>query len=98
MDIPTIGSSFFFDGVNWIVVGIGNTPFVHKANKGIFALINVDEMETVLIIIRKKKGKISVDPSIPSVKTSKKELLTMYGDVGTYALLEFDKFNNQDFK
>ena len=94
MHIPKIGGSFFFDGVNWIVVGIGNTPFVHRANKGVFALINVDVMETVLLIIRKKKGKIAVDPSIPSVKTNKKELLTMYGDVGTYALLEFDKYSN----
>ena len=94
MHIPKIGGSFFFDGVNWIVVGIGNTPFVYKAKKGVFALINVDEMETVLLIIRKKKGKISIDPSIPSVKTNKKELLTMYGDVGTYALLEFDKYSN----
>ncbi|MHA1468450.1 MAG: hypothetical protein ACTSP6_10305 [Promethearchaeota archaeon] len=51
-------------------------------------------METVLLIIRKKKGKITVDPSIPSVKTNKKELLTMYGDVGTYALLEYDKYSN----
>ena len=55
MQFPKIGSSIFFDGVNWIVVGIGNTPFDHKANKGIFALVNVDEMETVLLIIRKKK-------------------------------------------
>jgi len=94
MHIPKIGGSFFFDGVNWIVVGIGNTPFVYRANKGVFALINVDEMETVLLIIRKKKGKITVDPSIPSVKTNKKELLTMYGDVGTYALLEYDKYSN----
>lgn len=94
MHLPKIGSSIFFDGVNWIVVGIGNTSFEYRANKGIFALINVDEMETVLLIIRKKKGKISIDPSIPSVKTNKKELLTMYGNVGTYALLEFDKYNN----
>lgn len=94
MHLPKIGNSFFFDGVNWIVVGIGKTPFAYKANKGIFALINVDEMETVLLIIRKKKGKISVDPSIPSIKTNKKELLTMYGNVGTYALLEFDKYSN----
>jgi len=94
MHLPKIGNSFFFDGVNWIVVGIGNTPFDFKANKGIFALVNVDEMETVLLIIRKKKGKISIDPSIPSVKTNKKELLTMYGDVGTYALLEFDNKHN----
>ena len=94
MHLPKIGSSFVFDGVNWTVVGIGNTPFDYKANKGIFALINIDEMKTVLLIIRKKKGKISVDPSIPSVKTNKKELLTMYGNVGTYALLEFDTYTN----
>ena len=55
MPLPKIGSSFFFDGVNWIVVGIGNTPFEYKANKGVFALVNIDEMETVLLIIRKKK-------------------------------------------
>ena len=94
MHLPKLGSSIFFDGVNWTVVGIGNIPFEYKANKGVFALINVDEMETVLLIIRKKKGKISIDPSIPSVKTNKKELLTMYGNVGTYALLEFDKYSN----
>ena len=94
MDIPKIGANFFFDGVNWIVVGIGNKPFVYRANKGIFALVNIEEMECILIIIRKKKGKISVNPTIPSVKTNKKELLKIYGNIGTYALLEFDKDRN----
>ncbi len=94
MDIPKINDIFLFDGVNWTVVGVGNNAFEHEANKGIFAVINIEEMDCMLVIIRDKEVKITVDPSIPSVKTNNEELLTGYGSVGTYVLLEFDRNNN----
>ena len=94
MYFPNVGKNFYFDGVNWIVVGVGSKPFEYKAEKGIFAIVNLDEMDCLLLIIRKKKVKITVDPSIPSVKANRKEMLNIYGNIGTYALLEYDRNNN----
>ena len=94
MYFPNVGKKFNFDGVNWIVVGVGSKTFEYRANKGIFAVVNLDEMDCMLIIIRYKEVIILVDPSIPSVKADSKELLTVYGNSGTYALLEFDRNNN----
>ncbi|MFX1340270.1 MAG: hypothetical protein ACFFDK_16795, partial [Promethearchaeota archaeon] len=79
------------DGVNWVVVGVGSKPFEYKADKGIFAIIDLSQMDCLLIIIRNKKVKITVNPSIPSIKADNKELLNIYGNIGTYALLKFDK-------
>ena len=95
MDIPKIiGNNFYFDGVNWIVVGVGSKSFEYRADKGIFAIVNLDEMDCMLVIIREKEVKITIDPSIPSVKADDEELLMVYGNIGTYALLEFDRNNN----
>ena len=94
MYFPNVGKNFYFDGVNWLVVGVGNKFFEYRADKGIFAVVNLDEMDCMLVIIRNKEVKITVDPSIPSVKADNVELLTVYGNIGTYALLEFDKNNN----
>ena len=94
MYLPKIGTNYYFDGVSWTVVGTGNETFVHEADNGVFALVNLEDLECVLVIIREKKVKIVVDPTIPSVKANNEELLKVYGDVGTYALLEFDKYNN----
>jgi len=94
MDIPKLGNNFYFDGVNWIVVGVGSKSFEYRAEKGIFAIVNLDEMDCLLLIIRNKEVKITVDPSIPSVKANSTEMLTVYGNIGTYALLEFDRNNN----
>ena len=94
MYIPKIGNNFQFDGVNWIVVGVGNRLFEYTADNGIFAIVNLDEMDCLLVIIRDKKVKITVDPSIPSVKADNKELIRVYGNIGTYALLEYDRNKN----
>jgi len=94
MYFPNVGKNFYFDGVNWIVVGVGSKSFEYRADKGIFAIVNLDEMDCMLVIIREKEVKITVDPSIPSVKADSKEMLTEYGNSGTYALLEFDRNNN----
>ncbi len=94
MCLPKIGNRFYFDGVNWIVVGIGSKSFEYRADKGIFTIVNLDEMDCLLVIIRNKKVKITVDPSIPSVKADNEELLKVYGNIGTYALLKFDTNNN----
>ena len=95
MAIPKIiGNNFYFDGVNWIVVGVGSKSFEYRADKGIFAIVNLDEMDCMLVIIREKEVKITIDPSIPSVKADDEELLMVYGNIGTYALLEFDRNNN----
>jgi hypothetical protein len=94
MYIPKIGNKFYFDGVNWIVVGVGNTPFEYRADKGIFAIVDLNKMDCLLVIIRDKEVKISIDPSIPSVRAENNELLKIYGDKGTYALLKFDSKNN----
>ncbi|TFG14400.1 MAG: hypothetical protein EU535_03495 [Promethearchaeota archaeon] len=94
MYIPKIGNRFYFDGVNWIVVGVGNTPFEYRADKGIFAIVDLNKMDCLLVIIKDKEVKISIDPSIPSVRADDNELLKIYGDKGTYALLEFDEKNN----
>ena len=80
--------------VNWIVVGVGNTPFEYRADKGIFAIVDLNKMDCLLVIIRDKEVKISIDPSIPSVRAENNELLKIYGDKGTYALLKFDSKNN----
>ena len=94
MYIPKIGNRFYFDGVNWIVVGVGDTPFEYRADKGIFAIVDLNKMDCLLVIIKEKEVKISIDPSIPSVKADGNELLKIYGDKGTYVLLEFDEKNN----
>ena len=94
MYIPKIGNRFYFDGVNWIVVGVGDTPFEYRADKGIFAIVDLNKMDCLLVIIKDKEVKISIDPSIPSVRANDNELLKIYGDKGTYALLEFDEKNN----
>lgn len=91
MDIPKIGKNFYFNGVNWNVVGVGSKSFEYKTDKGIFVIIDLGQMDCLLIIIRNKKVKITVNPSVPSVNADSKELLNMYGNIGTYALLEFDK-------
>ncbi len=95
MYIPKIGTNFYLDGVNWIVVGVGNKAFEYRADKGIFAVVNLDEMDCLLVIIRNTKAQIKVDPSIPSVKANNEELLKLYGNSGIYALLEFDSILNQ---
>ncbi len=94
MYIPKVGNNFYFDGVNWIVVGVGNQLFEYRAENGIFAIVNLDEMDCLLVIIRDKTVTITIDPSIPSVKANGNELLKIYGDKGTYALLEFNKKDN----
>ena len=94
MRIPKIGTNFYFDGVNWIVVGIGSSAFEYEADKGIFAVVNLNEMDCMLVLIRDKKVHLMVDPSIPSVKADNEELLKFYGNIGTYALLEFDRILN----
>ncbi len=94
MDFPKLGNNIYYDGVNWIVVGIGDKSFEYTFEKGIFAIVNLDEMDCVLLMIRKRKFKIIIDPSIPSVKADDEELLKVYGNSGTYALLQFDKNTN----
>lgn len=94
MYIPQVGNSFYIDGINWIVVGTGSKHFEHHAERGIFAVVDLDKMDCMLIIIRDKKVSITIDPSIPSVKANNEELLKVYGSKGTYALLEFDRKNN----
>ena len=58
------------------------------------ALVNLDEMECVVVLIRGKRVKITVDPSVPSLKADDEELITEYGNKGTYALLKYDTNNN----
>ena len=94
MLIPRIGKNFYHDGVNWTVVGIGNKKFEHESPKGIFALVNIDDMDCVVVLIRAKRVKIIVDPSIPSLKADGEELITEYGNKGTYALLKYDAYKN----
>ena len=94
MIIPKIGNRFYHDGVNWTVINIGNRKFEHRFSKGIFSLVNLDDMDCIAVIIRGKEVKITVDPSIPSLKADDEEILTEYGNKGTYALLEFDHNNN----
>ena len=43
MYFPNVGKNFYFDGVNWIVVGVGSKTFEYRADKGIFAVVNLDE-------------------------------------------------------
>jgi hypothetical protein len=90
MLIPKIGKKFYHDGVNWTVVGIGNKNFEHESPNGIFALVNLDDMDCVVVLIRGKRVKISVEPSIPSLKADGEELITEYGIKGTYALLKYE--------
>ncbi|MFX1395578.1 MAG: hypothetical protein ACFFAS_00890 [Promethearchaeota archaeon] len=94
MFIPEIGHSIQFDGVNWIVVAIGEKKFEYESDKGIFAFVNLDDMECVSVLIRVNKVKIIVDPLIPSITADGNELLNGYGNPGLYVLLEFDKNNN----
>ena len=56
--------------------------------------MNLDEMECVVVLIRGKRVKITVDPSVPSLKADDEELITEYGNKGTYALLKYDTNNN----
>ena len=63
-------------------------------DKGIFALVNLDEMDCLVVLIRGKKVKIIVDPSIPSLKADGEEIITEYGNKGTYALLKYDYSKN----
>jgi hypothetical protein len=90
MYVPKIGSYFYFDGVNWIVAAVGEERFVHKAKKGIFCIVNLNELDCILVIIREREFKIIVDPSIPSVKINNVEFIKNYGKSGKYALLEYD--------
>ena len=94
MQIPEINSIFHIDGVNWIVKGIGEIYFEYESNKGIFAFINLDEMDCLAILIERKRVKIIVDPSIPSIIANNQELINEYGPIGTYALLEYDRDKN----
>ena len=94
MLIPRIGKNLYHDGVNWTVLCVGNEKFEHESPKGIFALVNLDDMDCVVVLIRGKKVKITVDPSIPSLKADNEELITDYGNKGTYALLKYDHSKN----
>ncbi len=94
MLIHKIGKNFYHDGVNWTVVSIGNKKFEHESPKGIFALVNLDDMDCVVVFIRSKRVKITVNPSIPSLKADGEELITEYGSRGTYALLKYDHIKN----
>ena len=94
MLIPRTGNKFYHDGVNWTVVGVGNKKFEHESPKGIFALVNLDDMDCLVVLIRGKRVKITIDPSIPSLKADGEELVTEYGTKGTYALLKYDHVNS----
>ncbi len=94
MFIPEIGHSINFDGVNWIVLAIGTEKFEYNSEKGIFAFVNLTEMDCVAVLVRKNKTRIVVDPLIPSIKADGIELLKEYGNPGIFALLEFDRNNN----
>ncbi len=94
MFIPQVGNTFYHDGVNWTVINVGNRSFVHEAPNGIFSLVNIDEMDCTVVLIREEEVKITVDPSIPSLKADGKELITEYGKKGTYALLKYERCNN----
>jgi len=90
MCVPKIGSNIYFDGVTWIVAAVGEERFEHKAKKGIFCIVNLDELDCILVIIREREFNIIVDPSKPSVKINNEEFLNYYGKPGKYALLEYD--------
>ena len=94
MLIPITGNKFYHDGVNWTVVGAGSNKFEHESPKGIFALVNLDDMDCVIVLIRGKRVKITVDPSIPSLLADGEELITEYGNKGTYVLLKYIRNNN----
>jgi hypothetical protein len=95
MLIPKIGNKFYHDGVFWTVLYIGNGVFKHESPNGIFSLVNIDEMVCIVVLFRDKTVKITLDPSIPSLKADGKELLTEYGiKNGMYALLKYERCNN----
>jgi len=91
MTIPIIGSIFKFDGVNWIIVGAGNTFFKYRATKGIFSLLNFDLMDCIALIIQKFDVIMKIDPTIPSLQIDGNELITENGKNGYFLLLKYER-------
>jgi len=91
MLFPKIGSIFKFDGINWIVVGAGNSFFKYRANKGIFSLLNYDLMDCLIVMIQNSNVIMRIDPTIPSLQVDGKELLVGPNNNGYFLLLKYDR-------
>ena len=91
MTIPKIGSIFKFDGINWIIVGAGNTIFKYRAKKGIFSLLNLDLMDCLVVMIQDNDVIMKIDPRIPSLQIDGQELITEYDKNGFFLLLKYER-------
>ena len=91
MTIPKIGSIFKFDGVNWTIVGAGNTFFKYRAKKGIFSLLNFDLMDCLAVIIQYNDVIMKIDPNIPSFNVNGKELIVENNNNGYFLLLKYER-------